>query len=174
MSESGRELAFQVRFNLVAGTIKRSGVEVGHVTGIAIIPLAAYFRAYPPPGGYWYSPPDPSGGIEEIILETMGHIDVGALLPTISCPAEWKVIPQELVDDLLLEAELVFENIEADDEYLSNEPDDMEDARRRFEGTWLLNIRFPLGFSFNRDDLQVSLDRRDYELDGRQAQLVKK
>jgi len=40
------------------------------------------------------------------------------------------VIPEELLDDLELNAHLIFESVSADDEYAKNEPGDLEEARK--------------------------------------------
>lgn len=72
--------------------------------------------------------------------------------------------PEELLEDLQLDARLVFESVSADDEYVKNEPGDLEEARKRYQGTWQLTCPFALGFSVDLDAGEISLDRREFEL----------
>ena len=168
-----RALTFRVHFSMRNGVIRSQGIDVGHITGTAIIPLRATFRSFPPPGSYNVELPGP--GLPELIVETMGSVDAAALLATFNPPppAHWNVIPEECLERLELEAQLDFQSVQADEEWKANEPADIEAAGTHFDGTWKLTIPFPLGFGFVRDDTQLNMDRRDYELDGEFAQFVK-
>ena len=155
--------------------IRSGGTDVGAVTGSAIIPLRATFRSFPPPGSYNVHLEGGPGGLGEIILETIGAIDAGALIATLvpPPPVQWEFIPEECFERLELDAELEFESVQTDDEWRRNEPADIDAARTYFEGRWKLTILFPLGFGIARSETQVSLDRRDYELDGQFAEFQK-
>jgi hypothetical protein len=166
-----RELAFQARFTVARGMLKYGQVQVGEVTGQLVVPIPAWYQPHPPPGQYTFSPPQRGGLTEEVIIETMGFLDVTTLVQEIDPPAAWPIIPAELVAEMVLEAEIEFEGVDADDEYAANEPADLEDAKKRFEGRWKLTIGFPLEGNFSRDETQVSLDRMEFELDARFATL---
>jgi hypothetical protein len=168
-----RALTFRVHFSMRNGVIRSQGIDVGHITGTVIIPLRATFRSFPPPGSY--NVELPGSGLPELIVETMGSVDAVALLATFNPPppAHWNVIPEECLERLELEAQLDFQSVQADEEWKANEPADIEAAGTHFDGTWKLTIPFPLGFGFARDDTQLNMDRRDYELDGELAQFVK-
>lgn len=161
-----RDLGFQLRFRLTEGTLTLNGSQVGQVTtGLVTVPIRAYFRPYPPPGGYIFDLPQVRGGLpDEIIVETIGYLNVNAIAQQLTLPPAWKVIPEELLDDLTLDARLVFEAVGADDEYSKNEPGDLDEARKRYDGSWRLSCPFDLGFSLDLDAGEVSLDRREFEL----------
>ena len=101
----------------------------------------------------------------------MGFLDVAALVEEIDPPPAWPIIPAELASDMILEAEIEFEGLDADEEYAANEPADLADAKKRFEGKWKLTIGLPLEGNFRRDEAQVSLDRMEFELDASVARL---
>src|SRR6266851_5413610 len=168
-----RALTFRVHFSMRNGVIRSQGIDVGHITGTVIIPLRATFRTFPPPGSY--NVELPGSGLPELIVETMGSVDAAALLATLNPPppAHWNVIPEECLERLELEAQLDFQSVQADEEWKANEPADIETAGTHFDGTWKLTIPFPLGFGFARDDTQLNMDRRDYELDGRVSSVRK-
>jgi hypothetical protein len=150
------------------GILRNGDLEVGRVTGQVILPLDGSFHSFPEPGSYFFQPPQMPGELpDEIIVETMGQVDAQALVGSLNVPEQWRFVPEELVANLTLEAILTFEAVVADEEYRLNEPNDLEDARSRFEGRWKLVVPFALGFGFARDETQLSLDRRDFELDGR-------
>jgi hypothetical protein len=135
-------------------------------------PYQGLLPTIPSPGRYVFEPPKRGHPPEEIIVETMGYIDVQALVAEIDPPAAWRIVPAELVSGLVLDAQIEFEDVKADEEYQANEPADLEEARRRFRGKWDLSIAFPLEASLSRSDTQYSLDRREFELDARLARLV--
>lgn len=166
-----RELAFQARFTLARGELKFGQRHVGEVTGQLVAPIPAWYQPHPPPGQYTFSPPHRGSLPEEVILETMGFLDVTTLVQGINPPEAWPIIPAELVSDMVLEAEVEFDGVDADDEYAANEPADLEEAKKRFEGKWKLTIGLPLEGNFSRDESQVSLDRMEFELDARFATL---
>ncbi len=159
-------LGFQVQFLLVNGVLTLHGSQVGLVTaGRATAPITAFFRRYPPPGGYFFNLPATQGALpDELIVETMGNLDVNALALQLELPPAWKVIPEELLEDLQLEAHLTFESVSADDEYAKNEPGDLDEARKRYEGTWRLTCSLGLDFSIDLEAGEVSLDRHEFEL----------
>jgi hypothetical protein len=161
-----RDLGFQVQFVLVDGALHLHGSQVGWITtGRATVPIRAFYRRLPPPGGYFFDLPPLRGSLpDELLLETMGHVDVSVLAAQLTLPPAWKVVPEELVDDLELNARLIFESVSADDEYAKNEPGDLNEARNRYQGTWRLKCSFGLGFSVDLDAGEVSLDRREFEL----------
>jgi hypothetical protein len=161
-----RDLGFQVQFLLVDGALNLHGSQVGWITtGRATVPIRAFYRQHPPPGGYFFNLPPIRGSLpDELLLETMGHVDVTVLAAQLTLPPAWKVIPEELLEDLELNARLNFESVSADDEYAKNEPGDLEEARARYQGTWRLICDFGLGFSVDLDAGEVSLDRREFEL----------
>lgn len=163
-----RELAFEIHFSIKSGVIRSRGTDVGAVTGSAIIPLRATFTSFPPPGSYNVDLQVGPGGLGEVLLETIGSIDADALVATLAPPPpmQWEFIPEECFERLELDAELEFESVQTDDEWHRNEPADIDAARTHFEGRWKLTVPFPLGFGIARSETQVSLDRRDYELDG--------
>lgn len=173
MSIPTRDLAFHVEMILANGTILNGTTVVGQATGRVVLPIRATFMTIPPPGAYGLHLPPEHMNPEEFIIETMGWIDASALVATLQIPSSWQIIPEELVERLTLQGELAFEAVTADEEYRLNEPSDIDLARQRFEGRWSLAIPFPLGFSFSRDETQLSLDRRDYELKGDFAQMTR-
>jgi hypothetical protein len=164
MSNSERELAFQVTFRLLRGLLRYRGRQVGEVTGRVVAPIRAYYSPFPVPGEYLFHLPH-NELPKEVIIEAMGALDIAALVAEMNPPARWQVIPQELASDLSLEAELELESVEADDEYATNEPNDLEHARRMYDGRWKLLIPFPLHTSFPRSDAQLNFDRSEFELD---------
>jgi hypothetical protein len=165
MSAEDRDLGFQIQFLLVDGVLTLQGSQVGRITtGRVTVPLRAFFRRYPPPGGYFFDLKDRGVLPDEVIVETMGHVDVSALAKQLTLPPAWKVIPEELLEDLQLDARLMFESVTADDEYVKNEPGDLEEARKRYQGTWRLTCPLGLGFSVDLDAGEISLDRREFEL----------
>jgi hypothetical protein len=161
-----RDLGFQVQFLLVDGALNLHGSQVGWITtGRATVPIRAFYQRHPPPGGYFFNLPPVRGSLsDELLLETMGHLDVAVLAAQLTLPPAWKVIPEELLEDLELDARLIFESVSADDEYAKNEPADLVEARARYQGTWRLTCSFGLGFSVDPDAGDVSLDRREFEL----------
>jgi hypothetical protein len=161
-----RDLGFQVQFLLVDGSLSLRGSQIGWITtGRATVPIRAFYQRYPLPGGYFFNLQPVRGSLpDELILETMGYLDVNALASQLKVRPSWKVIPQELLEDLELNARLIFESVTADDEYMKNEPGDLEEARKRYQGQWRLTCTFGLGFSVDLDAGEVSLDRREFEL----------
>jgi hypothetical protein len=166
-----RELAFEVRFALTRGVLKYGERQVGEVTGRLVAPIPAWYQPRPSPGQYTFDPPQRGQLPDEVIVETMGSLDVTSLLEEIQPPATWPVIPAELLVEMILEADIEFEGVAADDEYAANEPGDLDEGRRRFEGRWKLTIGLPLEGNFRRDEAQLSLDRMELELDARFAHL---
>jgi hypothetical protein len=166
MSESeDRDLGFQIQFLLVDGVLTLGGSQVGRITtGRVTVPIRAFYRPHPPPGGYFFDLQDRGVLPDEAIVETMGNVDVSALAKQLTLPPAWKVIPEELLEDLQLDARLIFESVSADDEYVKNEPGDLEEARKRYQGTWRLTCQFGLGFSVELGAVEISLDRREFEL----------
>ncbi|HCG02765.1 MAG TPA: hypothetical protein DEV93_19745 [Chloroflexi bacterium] len=75
-----RDLGFQVQFLLTDGVLTLQGSQVGWITtGQVTVPIRAFYRQHPPPGGYFFYLPDRGSLPDEVIVETMGHVDVGAL-----------------------------------------------------------------------------------------------
>jgi hypothetical protein len=167
-----RELAFQVRFMIVRGILRYGEREVGEVTGQLVAPIPAWYQPRPPPGQYTFSPPERGRLPDEVIIETMGSVNGNALVEAIQPPPEWPIIPAELVSNLVLDAVIEFASVHADDEYAANEPGDLEDAKSRFEGTWKLVIELPLEGNFRREEAQLNLDRMEFEVDARFAELT--
>lgn len=176
-----REFAFRVRFRMTRGVLKLGEREVGGVTGQVVVPIQAVYRAHPSPGQYIFSPAErgrlvPMSGQsedvpKEVLVATMGYLDVDVLVGELDLPASRSVIPGELLSELTLDADLEYEDVDADEEYKANEPADLEEARQRYDGRWHLVIDFPLGESIPRGEPRLSLDRWEFELDARYAQL---
>lgn len=176
-----RELAFRVRLRMNRGVLNLDGREVGEVTGQVVIPIHAIYRAHPSPGKYLFTPAErgqlvPADaeretGATDVLVSTMGYLDVEQLLQSLQLPPGWSVIPAELLAELTLDADLEFEDVDADAEYKSNEPDDLNEARQRYDGRWHLVIDFPLGESIPRSEPRLSLDRGEFEVDARFARL---
>jgi len=103
----------------------------------------------------------------------MGTLDVASLIDEINPPSTWPVIPQELASGLNLDADLEFDAVEADDEYAANEPADLELAKQTYDGKWRMVIPLALHTNLSRDDTQLSLDRYEFELDARLANLTR-
>ena len=174
-----RELAFLVRLRMTRGVLSLSGRKVGEVTGQVVVPIQAFYRAHPSPGQYLFTPAErgqlvpanvePKNGGTDVLVSTMGYLDVKQLLQGLQLPPGWSVIPAELLTDLTLDADLEFENVDADDEYKSNEPGDLDEARGHYEGRWHIVIEFPLGESIPKEEPRLSLDRWEFELDARSA-----
>lgn len=167
-----REMAFQGRFTIVHGILRYRERQVGEVTGQLIAPIPAWYQPQPAPGQYTFSPPGRGQLPDEVVLETMGFLDVAALVDQIQPPAPWPIVPAELVSEMVLEAEIEFAGVDADEEYAANEPADLEEAKQRFEGQWKLVIALPLEGNFRRDESQLNLDRMEFELDARFAQIT--
>lgn len=179
--ERDRELAFRARLRMTKGTLKQGEREVGQVTGQVVVPIRAVYRFVRAPGEYLFTPPerghlvpfaahgDESSG--EVIIATMGYLDVPAFLEEVEVPPDWTTVPAELASGLVLDAEVEFEDVDADDEYKANEPADLDDARTRFDGRWRLVVDLPLGESFSRTEPRLSLDRWEFEVDARFARL---
>lgn len=167
-----REMAFQGRFTILRGVLKYGDRQVGEVTGQLVAPIPAWYQPQPEPGKYTFSPPERGHLPDEVILETMGSLDAAALIEEIEPPPAWPIVPAELVSNLMLEAAIAFVSVDADEEYAANEPADLDEAKRRFAGRWDLVIRLPLEGNFQRDEAQLNLDRMEFELDARFAQLT--
>jgi hypothetical protein len=174
--DDDRELAFRIRLRMTLGILKLGGQSVGEVSGRVTVPLQALYRPRPSPGQYLFSPPQARGQIvprspepSAVTIETMGYLDVDAVVSQLQIPDSWKIIPNECLSGLQLEAELEFEDVDADDEYKLNEPDDLATARALYEGRWSLVIRLDLDQSIPRDEHRLDLDRWECEADGRYA-----
>jgi hypothetical protein len=176
-----RELAFRVRLRMTRGLLKLGERAIGEVTGQVVIPIHAIYRAHPSPGQYLFTPAErgqlvptgaePETGATDVLVSTMGYLDVEQLLQGIQMPPGWSVVPAELLADLTLDADLEFEDVDADDEYKANEPGDLEEARQRYGGRWHVVLDFPLGESIPRSEPRLSLDRWEFEFDARFARL---
>jgi hypothetical protein len=176
-----RELALRVRLRMTRGALKLGHREVGEVTGQVVVPMHAIYRAYPSPGQYLFSAPErgqlvpsqlePESGATDVLVSTMGYLDVEELQHSLQLPPSWSVVPAELLADLTLDADLEFEDVDADEEYKANEPSDLDEARQRYEGRWHVVLGFPLGESIARVDPRLSLDRWEFEVDARFARV---
>ncbi len=171
-----RELAFRIRLRMTLGVLKLGGQSVGEVSGQVTVPLQALYRPRPSPGQYLISLPQARGQIvprstepHDVIIETMGYLDVDTVVSQLQIPDAWEIVPNELLSGLQLEADLEFEDVDADDEYKLNEPDDLATARALYEGRWSLVIGLDLGQSVPRDEHRLDLDRWECEADARYA-----
>jgi hypothetical protein len=69
--QSDRDLGFQIRFRVVDGSLAFKGSQVGTITRAGHVPVRAFYRRYPPPGGYRSTYSRFIGALpEELILET--------------------------------------------------------------------------------------------------------
>lgn len=174
MSEN-RELAFRVRLRMTGGNLKLGGQPVGAVSGQVTVPLQAFYRPRPALGAYGFMMPRRGQLVPRttephtVIIETMGYLDVAAVIAQLQIPDGWVMIPAELLSRIELDADLEFLDVDADEEYKLNEPADLVQAEDLYKGLWHLTIKIDLEQSVRRDEPRLDLDRWECEADARYA-----